>query len=148
MGRTFTGRPVLPGRAVGEAVVTRQGFNTLSAFYKSMLTNAERAVCNDQDNPDIFGLELTGRIICLPKSIGSTSAGATWDRVAKMGIAPKAMLFSEQIDSLAAAGLVLAEIWVGQRIITVDQLGPDFLVSVTNGQQIEIGEDGLVTLVQ
>ena len=148
MRRTFTGRPVLAGRAVGEAVVTRQGFNTLSTFYRSMLINADRAICNDQDNPDIFGLEITGRIICLPKSIGSTSAGATWDRVAKMGIAPKAMLFSERIDSLAAAGLVLAEIWVGQRIITVDRLGPDFLDSVTNGQQVKIDEDGLVTLIQ
>ena len=147
MGRTFTGRPILPGRAVGEAVVTRRGFNTLSAFYKSILTHAETAVCNDQDNPDLFGLELTGRILCLPKSIGSTSAGATWERVAKMGIAPKAMLFSQAIDSLAAAGLVLADIWVGQRIITIDRLGPELLASVENGRQIDIGEDGRVTLV-
>jgi predicted aconitase with swiveling domain len=144
MSLKFKGRPILAGEAVGEAVVTHAGFNSLSSFYKSMLTDADTAVCNDQDNREIFGVDLTGKIICLPKSIGSTSAGATWDRVAQMGIAPKAMLFSQQIDSLAAAGLVLAEVWVGRRIYTIDQLGDEFLNQVQTGQRIEIHENGTV----
>ena len=147
MDRTFQGRPILPGEASGEVIVTRYGFNTLSVYYKSILTNAQKAVCNDQDNPDLYGKDLTGKIICLPKSIGSTSAGATWDRVAQMNIAPRAMLFSKQIDSLASAGLILADVWVGRRIITIDRLGDEFLKAVETGRRLEIRPDGSVTLV-
>jgi predicted aconitase with swiveling domain len=66
------------------------------------------------------------------------------EQVAQMGIAPKAMLFSESIDSLAAAGLILAEIWVGKRICTVDRLGREFLECVKDGQRIEVCADGTV----
>ena len=146
MGKIFKGRTILPANLKGEALVTHTGFNTLACFYKSILTEAETAVCGDQDNLELFGKELTDKIICLPKSIGSTSAGATWDCVVKMGIAPGAMLFSQRIDSLSAAGLILAEVWVGKRICTIDQLGDEFLDYVKTGQLIGIREDGTVTI--
>jgi hypothetical protein len=63
-----------------------------------------------------------------------------------MGIAPSAMLFADHIDSLAAAGVILADVWVGKRIIVVDQLGKEFLSSVEQGQRIEIFEDGRVEI--
>jgi predicted aconitase with swiveling domain len=75
---------------------------------------------------------------------GSTSAGATWDRVAFSGLAPKAMLFSQHIDYLTAAGLVIADIWAEKRIFTIDQIGDELLEVVKEGQQIEIREDGTV----
>jgi predicted aconitase with swiveling domain len=146
MGRIFKGRPVLPDEVKGEAAVTHTGFNTLACFYKSILTDATEAICGDQDNPELFGRDLTDKVLCLPKSIGSTSAGAAWDRIAKMGIAPRAMLFAEHIDSLSAAGLVLAEVWAGKRICAVDQLGDAFLNYVKTGQQIRITPDGTVTV--
>jgi predicted aconitase with swiveling domain len=111
-----------------------------------MLTNSQTAICGNQDNPDLFGKVLTGKILCFPKSIGSTSAGATWDRVSSMGIAPKAVLISERIDSLSAAGLIISEIWAGKRICTVDKLGEEFLNQVKTGQHLVIEEDGRVTI--
>jgi predicted aconitase with swiveling domain len=63
-----------------------------------------------------------------------------------MGVAPKAMLFSQQIDSLAAGGLIVADLWAGKRIVTVDQLGDEFLAFVREGDQIVIQEDGTVTI--
>jgi len=146
MAKVFQGRPILPAETRGQAVVTHTGFNTLACYYKSILTNASRAVCGDQDNPELFGRDLTDKIICLPKGIGSTSAGATWERIAIMGIAPAAMLFSQQIDSLSAAGLVLADVWAARRICAVDQLGDEFLNYVQAGQPIHIGSDGRVTV--
>ncbi len=148
MRRTFIGRPLLGGDIEGEALVTHRGFNSLASFYQAMLTEAATAICSDQDNPELFGKNLTGKIICLPKTIGSTSAGATWDRIAYTGIAPKGMLFSKPIDSLAAAGLALAEVWVGRRIYAVDQLGDEFLEFVQDGDQIEMHANGLVTVVR
>ncbi|HUT71090.1 MAG TPA: DUF126 domain-containing protein [Desulfatiglandales bacterium] len=146
MSRVFKGRAILPRNLEGEALVTHSGFNTLASFYKSMLTEAEVAICHDQGNKELFGKQLTDKIICLPKTIGSTSAGATLDRVAQLGIAPKAMLFSQHIDSLGAAGLVLAEVWVGMRICTIDQLGDDFLEYVKDGHRIVAKEDGTVVV--
>ena len=144
MSRTFKGRAVLPRDVEGEAVVTHAGFNTLSSFYKSILTQPEVAMCSDQDNKELYGKPLTGKILCLPKSIGSTTAGATLEYIAYMGIAPKAMLFSQHIDSLGAAGLVLADVWVGERICTIDQLGDEFLEYVKDGDRIVAREDGTV----
>jgi predicted aconitase with swiveling domain len=146
MSKSFQGRAILPGNVEGEALVSRVGFNSLASFYTSMLTGAGAAICSDQDNRDLFGKNLTDKIICLRKTIGSTSAGATWDRVAYMDIAPKAMLFSQHIDSLAAAGLLIAEIWVGKRIYAVDQLGDEFLEHVQDGCKITIQEDGIIVV--
>ena len=144
MGRIFTGRAILPAEIEGVAVVTHAGFNTLACFYKSIIDNATNAICGDQNNPELFGKDLTDKVICLPKSIGSTSAGAAWDQIAKMDIAPRAMLFSESIDSLSAAGLILADIWQGKRICTIDRLGDEFLNQVTTGQRISIATNGRV----
>ena len=85
-------------------------------------------------------------MICLPKTIGSTSAGATWDKVAQMGIAPQAMLFSQHIDSLGAAGLVIADIWSNRRVFVIDQLGDKFLEYVHDGQMVSVEVDGTVTV--
>jgi len=146
VSRSFKGRALLPGHPEGEALVTHMGFNTYASFSTSMHTQAETAQCSDSGNQELYGKNLTDKIICLPKTIGSTSAGAVWPRVAQMGIAPKAMLFSQQIDSLAAAGLVVADVWVGKRIYAVDQLGDEFLESVEDGDRIMIREDGTVTI--
>ncbi len=126
--------------------MTHMGFNTYASFSTSMHTQAETAQCSDSSNQELYGKKLTDKIICLPKTIGSTSAGAVWQRVAQMGVAPKAMLFSQQIDSLAAGGLVVADVWAGTRIYAVDQLGDEFLESVKDGDRIVIREDGTVTI--
>ena len=146
MSRSFKGRPILPGNLEGEAMVTHTGFNTVATFYTSMHTHAETAQCFDSSNKELLGKNLTDKIICLPKTIGSTSSGAVWQRIAQMGIAPTAMLFAQQIDSLAAGGLIVADRWVGKRIYTVDQLGDEFLDLVKDGDRLVIREDGTVTI--
>jgi len=77
---------------------------------------------------------------------GSTSSGAVWQRLAKLGTAPMAMLFSRPIDPLAAGGLIIADIWAGKRIVTVDQLGDAFLDAVEEGDFIEALASGHVTV--
>ena len=148
MRKTFRGRAILPKDVEGEALVTHTGFNTLASFYGSIRTGAQTATCSDHTNRELFGTNLTDKILCLPKTTGSTSAGAALEKVAQMGIAPKAMLFSESIDSLAAAGLILADVWVGQRICTVDRLGREFLEYVRNGHRIEVRNDGTIIVCE
>jgi predicted aconitase with swiveling domain len=141
---SYRGRAVLPGKVDGEAVVSRVGFNAYASFYDSIHTQVADAVCADGNNPELYGQSLTGKILCVPKTIGSTSAGAVWQRVARLGVAPKAVLFSEPIDSLAAGGLVVTDLWAGVRIVTVDRLGEDFLATVRKGDAVSVREDGTV----
>lgn len=144
----FKGRPVLAGGAEGSAVVSHQGFNTYASFSRSMLANANVAICSDHHNAELYGKELSGNVLCIPKTIGSTSSGAVWQRIVQMGLAPTAVLFSQRIDSLAAGGLIVADVWVKKRIITVDQLGQEFLDLVQDGDWIAIEPNGTVHITR
>ena len=65
----------------------------------------------------------------------------------KSGKAPACLLFSKEIDSLAAAGAVLADVWADNaRMPTIDKLGDEFLDYVEDGDLITISEDGTVTV--
>jgi len=53
--REFKGRPILPGRLEGEAVVTSFGFNTLACFSAVLVNDARCAICSDHNNPELYG---------------------------------------------------------------------------------------------
>lgn len=142
--KEFKGRVLAAGNWKGEAVVSRQGVNTLATFQKSALKNAKEVIVSDQNNPDIFGKNITGKALCLPITIGSTTGGLVIQTICAMKINPAAFLFSEHIDSLAASGIVLAKIWENSDVIAIDQLGDEFLKSVQTGDTVEIKEDGSV----
>lgn len=146
MSISFTGRPILSGKCEGEALVSHSGLNTLASYQKAAVLQSKKAVCSDQNNPDLYRQDMTDKIICLPQTIGSTTGGLVIMTVCRLGCQPRALLFSEHIDSLAAAGVILSDIWLEKRIIVVDQLGPDFLKAVETGQKVSITEDGKVTI--
>ncbi|MEW5784543.1 MAG: DUF126 domain-containing protein [Bacillota bacterium] len=125
-------------------MVSKQGVNLLATFQRSAFENAPTVIAFDQNNPDIYNKELTSKVFCLPQAIGSTSGGMTLHAVCHMGIAPKAMLFSKHIDSLSLTGVILADVWSKEGIITVDQLGDKFLAYVEDGMTISVYEDGRV----
>ena len=143
---TFKGRPVLPGNVTGIAVVSHGGFNTYASFFASIHEPSDKAICADSGNADLYGRDLADKVICIPSTTGSTSGGAVWQRLIQMGNAPLAMLFSKAIDSLAAGGLIVADLWAGWRIVVVDRLGDAFLETVVHGDAITIGEDGGVVI--
>lgn len=142
--KEFKGRVLAGGHFVGEAVVSRQGVNTLASFQKSIVGNKKNAQISDQDNKDIFQVDVTGKILCLPMTIGSTTGGLVIQTICSMGINPAVLLFSEHIDPLAASGVVLARIWEKSPIIAIDNLGSEFLDFVKTGDKIEVNEDGTV----
>ncbi len=147
MKKSFKGRPIISGKLKGECVVTHQGMNNLASFQKSALAKKKQIICSDQNNPDLYGKNLTGKVICLPVTIGSTLGGMILQVVASLGIAPAALLFSEQIDSLAAAGVIMARTFNDKTIVTVDRLGREFLDSVKDGMTVEISADGRVSIL-
>lgn len=145
--KTFKGRVLAKGSWEGEAVVSRQGVNTLATFQKSALSGAKEVFASDQNNPDIYNVNITGKALCLPITIGSTTGGMIIQTICAMKINPSAFLFAEHIDSLAASGIVLARIWEDSDVIAIDQLGAEFLNTVKTGDKISISEDGTVNIL-
>ena len=145
--KTFKGRVVAAGTAKAEAVVSHGGLNTLASFQKALQFGDKKATCGDQNNPDLYGKEMAGKALCLPQTIGSTTGGLVLYCACSMKRQPACMLFSLPIDSLAAAGAILADVWLDDvSMPVVDSLGEDFLNYVKDGMTITIGEDGLVTV--
>lgn len=147
--KTFKGRVIAPGTVTAEAVVTHGGLNTLASFQKALQFGDKKATCGDQSNPDLYGKQMAGKALCLPQTIGSTTGGLVLYCACSMGRQPACMLFANPIDSLAGAGVVLADVWLeGEhtKMPVVDSLGDEFLAYVRDGMKITIAEDGTVTV--
>ena len=145
--KEFKGRVIAPGTVTAEAVVTHGGFNTLASLQGALQFGDKKATCGDQNNPDLHGKELAGKALCLPQTIGSTTGGLVIYCACAMGRQPACMLFSKPIDSLAAAGSILASVWCeGISMPVVDCLGDEFLDYVKEGMTVTIGENGVVSV--
>ena len=145
--KEFKGRVVAPGQITAEALVSHGGLNTLASFQKALQFGDKTATCSDQNNPDLYGKQMLGKALCLPKTIGSTTGGLVLYCACAMHRQPACMLFSMPIDSLAAAGAVLADVWVdGVTMPVIDTLGDEFLDYVKDGMKITVSLDGTVTV--
>ena len=145
MAKTFKGRPLLAGKLEGKALVSKQPFNTTGSYFTNMFAgNTENAPCTDANNKELYKKELKGAIIRTPQTVGSTMGAGAIMGMNDLGVGPKAFLFSSHIDSIAACGLIMDDIWNERRVITVDLLGEDFMNSVKTGDPIKINEDGTV----
>ncbi len=145
--KTFQGRVVAPGTVTAEALVSHGGLNTLASFQKALQFGDKKATCGDQNNPDLYGQQMLGKALCLPMTIGSTTGGLVLYCACAMERQPACMLFSRPIDSLAAAGVILADVWLeGVSMPVIDSLGDEFLEYVQTGMTVTVKEDGVVEI--
>ena len=145
--KTFKGRIVAPGNVTAEAVVSHNGLNTLASFQGALQFGDKKATCGDQNNPDLYNKQMAGKALCLPQTIGSTTGGLVLYCACAMGRQPAAMLFSQPIDSLAGAGVVIADVWLNDekaKMVVVDSLGEEFLNYLKDGMSLTVKEDGTV----
>ena len=145
--KQFKGRVIAAGEVTAPALVSHGGLNTLASFQKALQFGDKKATCGDQNNPDLFGKQMVGTALCLPQTIGSTTGGLVLYCACAMKRQPACMLFSKPIDSLAAAGAVLADVWVEDVTMPViDSLGDEFLEYVKDGMTVTVDLDGTVTV--
>ena len=143
--KQFKGRVVTPGEVTAEAVVTTEGFNTLASFQMAIQFGDDEVKCGDQSNKQLYGKPLINKALCLPQTIGSTTGGLVLYCACALHKNPACMLFANPIDSLAAAGAVLADVWVdGITMPVIDSLGDEFLSYVKDGMKIVVKADGIV----
>ena len=146
--KAFQGRVIAPGTVTASALVSHGGLNTLASFQNALQFDKpedKTAKCGDQNNADIFEKPMGGSALCLPQTIGSTTGGMVLYCAKVMERSPACMLFSEHIDSLAAAGAILASVWLdGVNMPVVDSLGDEFLEYVKEGMTITVKDGGIV----
>ena len=145
--KQFQGRVIAPGTVTAEAVVSHEGLNTLASFQKALQFGDKKATCGDQNNKDLYGKQMAGKALCLPQTIGSTTGGLVLYCACSMGRQPACMLFSNPIDSLAGAGVILADVWLegdNTKMPVIDSLGEEFLNYVKDGMTITIKDGGVV----
>ena len=102
--------------------------------------------CGDQNNADLYKQSLVNVALCLPQTIGSTTGGMVFYAAGALGKLPAFMCFSKPIDSLAAAGVIMADVWTENHMPVVDSLGDEFLETVKTGDMLTLSEDGTVTV--
>ena len=146
MAKTFKGRMVVPGSGKAPALVSHGGFNTLASYQMALMFGDKQVKCGDQNNPDLYKKSMLGKALCLPQTIGSTTGGMVLFTVCSYGKQPACMLFSKPIDSLAASGAILADVWTDSKMPVVDNLGEEFLAYVQDGMTVTVEENGLVTV--
>ena len=145
--KTFKGRVVSPGNVTAPALVSHGGLNTLASFQKALQFGDKKATCGDQNNPDLYGKKMRAKALVLPQTIGSTTGGMVLYCACSMKRQPACMLFTKPIDSLAAAGAILADVWLDDVTMPViDSLGDEFMNYVKDGMKITVKEDGWVTV--
>lgn len=147
--KEFKGRVVTPGNVTAEALVSHGGLNTLASFQKALQFGDKKATCGDQNNPDLYGKQMAGKALCLPQTIGSTTGGLVLYCACSMGRQPACMLFSKPIDSLAGAGVILADVWLeneNANMPVVDSLGEEFLEYVKDGMTITVKDNGVIVV--
>lgn len=145
--KEFIGRVVAKGTVSAPALVSHGGLNTLASFQKALQFGDKKATCGDQNNPDLYGKQMAGKALCLPRTIGSTTGGLVLYGACAMKRQPACLLFSEPIDSLAAAGAILQDVWLSDVCMPViDCLGEDFLNYVQDGMTITVNGNGVVTV--
>ena len=143
--KTFQGRAILAGEVKGKALVSHGPFNTSGSYLNNMFAGeTEKAICTDAANKDLYNKDLKGGIICSTQGVGSTLGGCVLMGMAELGVGPKALLYAWHVDAVTAAGLLMADIWNNERIVTIDQLGDEFLEAVKTDDPIAIHDDGTV----
>ena len=135
---------IVPGTCTAEALVSHGGFNTLASYQMALMFGDKAVKCGDQNNPDLYKEPMLGKALYLPMTIGSTTGGMVLYTACSMGKQPACMLFSLPIDSLAASGAILGDVWTDAKMPVVDSLGEEFLAYVQTGMSVTVKDDGVV----
>ena len=123
----FKGRPIVPGRARGEAVVV-----DAISFYGDV--DPGSGVLSD-------GRVISGRILVARRSRGSTVGSYVIYSLKENSAAPLAIIMGKS-EPIVIAGAVIASIPL------VDGVDEAFFSLVSDGDLVEVSEEGVVRLVK
>ncbi len=134
----FKGRALKAANLNGKVLVSRCPFDVYGGL-------REGAVVKDQSNPDLNGLSLEGKILCLNCLVGMDEGIYDLLELIKKGKGPIALLYKKNIDPLGA--LLLTLLPDESTFAIIDNLGGEFLDLAKTGTEMTLLNDGTVELL-
>jgi predicted aconitase with swiveling domain len=121
------GRKIFPGKATGQALVSKMGIS----FYGGV--DPETGVITEKGH-DLEGRSIAGAILVFPRGKGSTVGSYILYRLQKNGHAPLAIINAE-CETITAVGCIIAEIpCIDQIDLSLIQAGITIEVNADKGQ--------------
>lgn len=132
---TLYGRPLIPGRATGPALVSGEPLSFWGGY------DYQTGTIIDRRHP-LAGQQAAGRILALPFSRGSSTTTAVLLEAVKAGTAPAALLTTAPDSFFALASIVADEMYA--QPIPLIVLSEEDFARLQTGQIIRLSEDGRV----
>ncbi len=136
MGRLIMGRPLVPGEAAGQALVTREPLSFWGGF------DHRNGEIIDRRHP-LSGQIAAGRILVVPHARGSSTTTAVLLEAVRAGTSPAAILTTGPETFFALAAIVAQEMYSRWfPVVTIDPVDFD---SLESGVRLTIALDGTIT---
>jgi predicted aconitase with swiveling domain len=133
--RVITGRPVVAGRAEGEALVTHESLSFWGGY------DFHTGEIIDKHHP-LAGVRAAGRILAVPFTKGSSTTTAVLLEAVRAGTAPAAIL-TTGVDSFFALASIVADVMY-RKSFPVVALEPTDFSSLVSGERIIVEPSGVV----
>ncbi|WIX77978.1 DUF126 domain-containing protein [Amycolatopsis carbonis] len=134
-GVLLHGRGIVPGRVVGEALVSRETISGWGGIDPATGTIIER-------RHELFGVCFTGKVLVFPGAKGSSGWSGFFQSTRLLGTAPLAMVFT-RLTTKAALGAIVT------RVPAITDFDDDPVARITTGDLVEVDADhGLVRVLR
>jgi predicted aconitase with swiveling domain len=137
MAGGMKGRPIVPGDAEGEALVTGEPLSFWGGF------DFRTGEIIDKHHP-LAGVRAAGRILAVPFSKGSSTTTAVLLEAVRAGTAPAAML-TTGADAFFALASIVAGVMYGKSFPVVALDSSDF-AALQSGVRLNVARDGTVRM--
>ena len=136
MDRVIVGKPLVPGEASGQALVSREPLSFWGGF------DHRTGEIIDRRHP-LSGQVAAGRVLALPYARGSSTTTAVLLEAVRAGTAPAAILTTGPETFFALAAIVAEEMYRRPfPVVTIDSADFDLLES---GMHLRVAPDGTIT---
>lgn len=135
MGNVIQGKPVVRGRAQGEALVSNEPLSFWGGY------DYHTGEITDRRHP-LSGSIASRRILAVPFTRGSSTTTAVLLEAVRAGSAPAAILTTGVDSFFALASIVANEMYA--KPIPIVAISPEDFATLRTGDQLEIKEDGSI----
>lgn len=133
--RVIAGRPIVAGRAEGDALVTHEALSFWGGY------DFHTGEIIDKHHP-LAGVRAAGRILAVPFSKGSSTTTAVLLEAVRAGTAPAAIL-TTGVDSFFALASIVADVMYGTSFPVV-ALEPEDYAALETGMRVCVEPSGVV----
>jgi len=131
------GRPIVPGDASGDALVSTDALSFWGGY------DFQTGTIIDTHHP-LVGVRAAGRILAVPFSKGSSTTTAVLLEAVRAGTAPAAIL-TTGVDSFFALASIVADVMYGKSFPVV-ALEPEDFARLRSGAHVLVERSGTVRL--